>query len=68
MSEREERVSEEVTEMAKQMKQSKQGLGTRSRFLDVPLDVVLSVLAGGGGRSGPAVSIFLKLAQRHCWI
>ena len=27
-----------------------------------------SVLAGGGSRSGPAVSIFLKQAQRHCWI
>ena len=34
--------------------------------VDVHLDMILSVLAGGGSRSGPAVSFFLKLARPHC--
>ena len=34
--------------------------------VNVHLDVILSVLAGGGSRSGPAVSFFLKLARPHC--
>ena len=57
------RASEEGTKMSDAKEEA---IKTRNlEPVDVHLDVVLSVLAGGGSRSGPAVSNLLKQAGPH---
>ena len=62
MREMEEQPREEGTEVSDAKEESKtRNLGP----VDVLIDVILSVPAGGGSRSGPAVSNLLKQAGPH---